>query len=134
MFKKILTILSLIAVIATAICCPVAAAEVEEPSFGYYYSADMATVYGRDITTEGELQIPASINSIAVMALMITKKLTVFSSLILLKQSVQMRLQIAWLLQKLILVAGYNTLKKMRLLIPDIITISITGMKPALYI
>ena len=67
MFKKVITFISLIAVIATAICCPVAAAEeVEEASFGYYYSADMATVYGRDITTEGELQIPASINGITV--------------------------------------------------------------------
>lgn len=66
MFKKILTILSLVAVILTAICCPVAAAEVEEENFGYYYSADMATIYGRDITTEGQLQIPSSINGIDV--------------------------------------------------------------------
>lgn len=66
MFKKIITFISLIAVIATAICCPVAAAEVEEASFGFYYSADMATVYGKDITTEGELQIPASVNGITV--------------------------------------------------------------------
>jgi len=66
MIKRILATISLVAIVSVTLCCSVSAATLDEQDFGYHYSAGVASVFGRDITTEGELLIPAAVDQIVV--------------------------------------------------------------------
>lgn len=67
--KRTITTISMIALFVAVFCCTVSAKEVNRLSFGYHYSANYATVYGCNITDEGELNIPAMMKGLPVYAI-----------------------------------------------------------------
>lgn len=69
MMKRITAAFLFVALTAIFCYSTVAAAGNVEFCFDYHYAADHATVFGRDVTTEGELLIPPSVDELPVYAI-----------------------------------------------------------------